>query len=94
VTQIEQTSLGTALAGEVIELRAADGSQQHGTGVETALTGVRRERQAKFNRGAAADGGLLKAEVVTAEVGDSTKDAHCFSRNLRPNPVTGEHSDI
>ena len=78
----------------VIELRAADGAQQHGTGVEAALAGVRREGQAKFDRGAAADGRLFKAKVVTAEVGDRTKDTHCFARNLRPNPVPGEHSDI
>jgi hypothetical protein len=94
VPQIEQTCLRTAVAGEVIELRAADGTEQHGRRVQATLAGVRRKGLAKFNRSAAADGSFLKAKVVTTEVGDRTKDAHCLARYLRPNPVSGEYCNI
>ena len=82
LTQSKQACFGTALIGQPIKLRTAYGAEQHGSGSQATLHGLRRTGRAELDRCSAADGQLFKTKIVTAEVSDRTKNAHRFARDL------------
>ena len=85
--------LGAHLVGDLVPLRAADGAQQHGVGLERLVHGGVRDRLAVGVVGAAAHEVLLDGEVHALGV-EPADDLLHLAHDLGADAVAGEDEKV
>jgi hypothetical protein len=92
--QLQQARLRAQVAGQVIEVGAADGAQEHGVALQAGVQSGGREGAAASTVGGSAKWFFLELETVAGEAGHSLQYTHRFGRDFRADAVTGENRDF
>ena len=90
----QQALFGTHIAGNIIPLRAANGTQQHTVGSAALVQLPLGQRIAILIDGAAAHIHIGIGKFVTVEVSHLIQHQQCLIHDLRADAVTANHCNI